>query len=346
MYRIMGVAAAALLIAGSAAAQTAPNPDLRPLHGEIHLRAGFSPDPHDVRVDTSGQVPARNARAGCAGYVTTAPTIRVNWTAGTGILPLFFTTTDYGRDPVILVRDPNGAWHCDDDGGIGLNPLFEAQNTLSGPYDVWVGSWSDSSSPASLTFRVTELTAIARGSERRSDPPSLTSTPRAALTGAPPNDRLPPRFGVVSLSGGFLPDPHEIRVTAGGNMRARDFSSGCVGYINEAPTTRLEWSTESSALPLLIAADSGADTTLVVRAPDGAWYCDDDSAGGLNPLFAATSPQSGRYDIWVGRYSQGTAEATLRISELIGNMASSENWTDEDEEYCESVNWRDPYCDW
>ena len=335
----------AVLMAGGAAAQTAPNPNLRPLHGDVHLSGGFLPDPHDVRVTTGGPIHAGGFRSGCAGYITEAPTVSVHWTGGSGALPLFFTTTDAARDPTILVRDPRGNWHCDDDGGVGLNPLFETTNNQSGRYDVWIGAFAGSG--GSAVFRVTELARHATG-ENPSTPVvssrGLTSTPRAVITGMTPNHRLSPRFGHISLTSGFLPDPHSVQVTAGGSVRADGFSSSCVGFISDEPTARLNWRSGSSTMPLLIAADASADTTLVVRAPDGAWYCNDDGAGSLNPLFADTRPQSGVYDIWVGRFSRGTAPATLRISEMISNVSTLHGGDDDDDLYCDLYWEDDPDC--
>lgn len=343
MKHFWGAAALTLLLAGNAAAQTSPNPNLRPLHGEIHLSGGFLPDPHDLRVNTGGPIRVGNFQSGCSGYITEAPTVSVHWTSGSGALPLFFTTTGSDRDPTMLVRDPGGAWHCDDDGGDGLNPLFEARNARSGRYDVWIGTFSDTRGVA--TFQVTELNNRAAGSQS-SFSSQVTPTARAVVTGRPPNHHLSPRFGTINLAAGFIPDPHALAVTAGGNVTAGDISATCRGFISDAPTARLEWRAGSGGLPLLISARSDGDTTLMVRVPDGSWYCDDDSAEGLNPLFASTSAQSGRYDIWVGRYSPGTTSATLIISELISNIITPSRSIDDmsDDEYCEYVNWEDPDC--
>jgi hypothetical protein len=125
-----------------------------------------------------------------------------------------------------------------------------------------------------------------------------------------------PNYATLSLSGGFTPDPSVVNLAAGGNLNASGISSSCRGFITNAPDVRLNWS--SGSLPLIISVASGADTTLVVNAPDGSWYCDDDGgANGLNPAIRFNSPQSGRYEIWVGTYSSGaTQPAQLHISEL------------------------------
>ena len=73
-----------------------------------------------------------------------------------------------------------------------------------------------------------------------------------------------------------------------------------------------------SSLPLIISVASSADTTLVVNAPDGSFYCDDDGGvNGSNPSVRFNNPQSGRYEIWVGTYRSGSPQAArLHISEV------------------------------
>lgn len=125
----------------------------------------------------------------------------------------------------------------------------------------------------------------------------------------------PGMFGNVQLSAGFDPDPHEVSVMAGGTVwLEHELGWECVGYVNAAqPDVVLEYT--AGDWPLHIYAESDEDTTLVVRAPDGEWHCNDDDRG-LDPGLAFESPQSGRYAIWVGTYSEAPAQTTLSISEL------------------------------
>ncbi|WP_291841715.1 peptidase S1 [Maricaulis sp.] len=128
---------------------------------------------------------------------------------------------------------------------------------------------------------------------------------------------LPPTFGSVSLNSGFQPDPYTTSITAGGTIQASNLSSSCAGMIANAPDFRLNFN--AGSLPLYISAYSNSDTTLVVNAPDGSWYCNDDTHG-LNPSLAWGSPMSGQYDIWIGTYGTNSdlANSTLHISELGG----------------------------
>ena len=124
-----------------------------------------------------------------------------------------------------------------------------------------------------------------------------------------------PNYGTLSLSAGFQPDPQFVSLSAGGSLSASSASSGCRGYITNAPDVRLNYT--SGSLPLIISVDSASDTTLVVNAPNGSWYCDDDSGEGSNPSIRFSSPLSGRYEIWVGTYSSSCcASASLSISEI------------------------------
>ncbi|MBF9044777.1 hypothetical protein HKCCE4037_15650 [Rhodobacterales bacterium HKCCE4037] len=64
---------------------------------------------------------------------------------------------------------------------------------------------------------------------------------------------------------------------------------------------------------LLVSVTSpGCDTVLLVNAPDGEWYFDDDTAGDLQPqLLVDVAP--GRLDIWVGTFGAETCEAELTL---------------------------------
>lgn len=139
----------------------------------------------------------------------------------------------------------------------------------------------------------------------------------AALAQAGPDFTLNPTFGEVTLEGGFTPDPHTMALVAGGEIDAAtaNLGAGCGGFIAAAPDYRLQYSPTTYPLTILALAD--ADTTLVVNGPDGAWYCDDDSWGELNPLVTFASPMAGQYDIWIGVYGEEASmgDALLIITE-------------------------------
>ncbi len=121
----------------------------------------------------------------------------------------------------------------------------------------------------------------------------------------------PAAFGEVRLQAGFLPDPVQVNLTAGGQIRTT--LGGVQTSVADAPDFKLYY--QAGSLPLTLHVQAGADTTLLVNLPDGSWVANDDGAGNLNPMLHFPFPQSGRYDIWVGTFNGGTAPARLFIPE-------------------------------
>jgi hypothetical protein len=151
-----------------------------------------------------------------------------------------------------------------------------------------------------------------RRSHRIALAPCLALCLAAPAVGQNPN--AAPAFGTVYLASGFTADPRWTAVVAGGPIAASSVSGACRGYVSSAPTLRLDYSGSGAAL--IISADASADTTLLIRAPDGRFYCDDDSGTrGLNPAIRYDPPRAGRYDIWVGSFRAGeTVSARVYFS--------------------------------
>ena len=129
-----------------------------------------------------------------------------------------------------------------------------------------------------------------------------------------------PNSGTIELSANFETDPTTMEVISGGEIDVSTQVAGCTGLISNAPDVRLSFSAggEPSNYPLFISVTSDGDTTLVVNAPDGSWYCNDDrEPGNTNPRVIFGPAQSGNYEIWIGSFEEGEfIEATLKISEL------------------------------
>ena len=128
------------------------------------------------------------------------------------------------------------------------------------------------------------------------------------------NASLTANFGEISLKAGFAPDPYRVNVTAGGNIDGARLPGSCTGMISDAPDFEVTYS-PGSGLPLVFRTISRTDTTLLVNAPNGDWHCDDDSYGDGDAEVRFRSPQEGTYDVWIGTFGGGTAEATLLITE-------------------------------
>jgi hypothetical protein len=120
----------------------------------------------------------------------------------------------------------------------------------------------------------------------------------------------------VSLNPGF--GSVELRGTAGGGTAMRDIagrsdtSTGdCIGFASGQPDHVLRLNAGFKDLTVL--AQSGADTTLVVKGPGGTW-CNDDFQGKNAGLDGQWQP--GEYRVWVG--TQGRNQSigyTLRVTQ-------------------------------
>lgn len=269
--------------------------------GEGELQAGFLPDPQTLQLAAGGSVNVNDDIGGnCRGYASAAPDFQLTYTAGS--FDLYISAVS-DTDTTLIVNDANGNWICDDDGGGFPNPGVLIENPSSGVYDIWVGTYSATSDFPDATLYVSEL---GFGSELESEETSLDYS-------------LPANYGARSLTGGFTPDPFTVEMLAGGDVEVYGNVTGsgsCRGYVTRSPDFELNFTPGS--LSLFISAASASDTTLVVNAPDGSWWCDDDGGEGtLNPGIRFANPQRGVYDIWVGTYSQrDPVPAVLNISEL------------------------------
>lgn len=136
----------------------------------------------------------------------------------------------------------------------------------------------------------------------------------STASGLAPDLSLTPTYGNVNLDEGFLPDPHEVSLTAGGGIEV-DVGSCGYGYVAEAPDVGFYY-TSSGGANLYIYVNSDEDTTLLINQPDGSWVCDDDGLGDSNPVVIIPAAASGRYDIWVGTYGAANASATLYFTEV------------------------------
>lgn len=255
--------------------------------GVVQLNNGFTPDPHQVSVTAGGNLDAARMAPGCVGWVSGPPSVAVDYNAGDW--PLIFST-ESASDTTLVVRLPDGSYLCDDDSGGNLNAMVEMASPATGRYEVWVGAYSADATGQAATLNISELA-------------------RSAI-----NWQLPANYGHVELTAGFTPDPHVVELAAGGTIAVQNTYPDCRGYVTAAPDFDVVYT--AGDWPLYIRAFSQADTTLIVRAPDGNYYCDDDTFG-FNPQVYFPTPQPGLYDIWVGTYAEGDAQpAQLHISEL------------------------------
>ncbi|MGH6951429.1 MAG: hypothetical protein ACREH4_11175 [Vitreimonas sp.] len=296
--KTLAVAAAIGLTIAPAAAQQL-NSGASGTYGQVRLRSGFEPDPHNVTVNAGGPYDASRVDSSCRGFIATRASFSLNFRAGDRPLHIGAVSD---ADTTIVVRAPDSSWRCDDDSGGNLNPSVSWDHPLTGRYQIWVGRFGVEGESSPATLHISEVSG-----------PS-----QSASTGGP-DFTLDPSYGAVSLVAGFEPDPHTQTISAGGSIDASSLGQpGCVGFIAREPDYRVNWTAGSSGLPLIFSVAANADTTLVINDAQGNWVCDDDSGdNGLNPSIRFEQAASGQYDVWVGTYSSGgLQDSTLHVSEV------------------------------
>lgn len=115
----------------------------------------------------------------------------------------------------------------------------------------------------------------------------------------------------VELTGGFGPSSYDTNAYAGGDIDASSIAGGCVGMVGEGDQITLSFTAYGG--PLIISAYGESDISLVVNAPDGRWYCNDDT-NGLNPQVRWNTAQSGVYNIRIGAVSSNADGMPVMVS--------------------------------
>ncbi|MGD1991951.1 MAG: hypothetical protein PVI59_02050 [Anaerolineae bacterium] len=269
---------------------------LEPNAGSVDLRAGFTPDPHEVEMLSGGDVDVSAAGIGveCTGYATSAPDLRLNWSGSSEALRILFLVNAEGDDATLIINAPDGSWHCNDDYA-GFDPAVEIDEPVEGQYDIWVGSYS-SEGFVGGTLYITER----------------------QLSTSELDFSAEPNFGTLELESGFTPDPQEVEVVSGGtvDVASLQLDGDCTGYATGAPDFRINWTGASANLRIFFVADGGEDATMIINDATASWYCNDDYAG-LDPLVDIQNPPEGQYDIWVGSHSSDEfIPGTLYITEM------------------------------
>lgn len=280
---------------------------LAPTYGTVTMDRSNAGEPSHTNLLSGGGVDVSYLQGSCTGFANDSPDLRLQLDDPIGDLSVIFVALD-SSDTTLIVNAPDGEWYCNDDLGSGtLDPGLWFADAQTGQYDIWVGSYySDDMIDGVLTINNGTLDDTADSSNSASE---------ARLDWS-----LEPFSGIVDLNPGFVPDPHEVSVVAGGSVDVGggDYGSECTGYAAVAPDVRLNWGDDGDLLRILFeASDSGDDTTLIVNTPDGRWLCNDDGGSSLNPLIEINDAGAGRYDIWIGSYTDGDyINGTLKITEL------------------------------
>lgn len=262
-----------------------------PAYGELAYRSGEAPVSANVRA--GGAISAERLDAACYGYINEAPSLALDLRQGG---PVYIAgATD--EDTTLIVRGPDGAFTCDDDGAGYPHPGISFDDAAPGRYDIWFATFA-----AGVGYPA--------GAIHVSSDAFITDNP---FTRAP-NPALPAET-VLRLSENFANDPRRIDVSAGGEAGLDLLDSSCPGYSDEAPDAEISY--QAGDLDLYMLLETDGDATLAVRTPAGETLCNDDQQG-LNPGVQISDPQSGRYLVWAGVLGQRGAreDGVLSVSEV------------------------------
>ncbi|MGV9009210.1 hypothetical protein [Brevundimonas sp.] len=291
MKRLVGLAVlVATMAAGSVA--TAQVYSMEPNFGTTRLSAGFAPDPHRIPVTAGGDVDVSSTMQ-CVGWISNRPDVRINYTPGS--FPITFRVESEGGT-TLIVRTPDDRWLCDFDAVAGKGPEVKFNQPIRGDYNVWIGTFDRENVDATLLVTKSDAGSSAASGGTAIDA-SLTAAEEVALEAG--------RFTQV-----------QVNATAGGGIAASTVSANCPGKVSAAPTYQITYSPGNR--PLIVRSHGFADTTLLIRSPDGQWHCDDDGYQGVDAQLRFDQPTAGDYDIWVGTHGDEMDRATLVISEQPG----------------------------
>ena len=263
-------------------------------------------------------VNASSLGAGCGFFIPSRPDVTIHWEQQENVETLRFFFLSLGDTGLVLVT-PGGDVLCSDDlNPLVLDPYIEVQNPEAGMYTAFLGSYEGAAVyPGFLVVTSQELNPatmdLAQLFPRHVDPQGIPQTLSLEVLEPDSPEAAKPQGGVLSEAS----LPYETDFTTGGEIGAFNLDQPnplCTGFISAAPTLSFEWT--GNAEPFVMFFESNVDTTLLVRAPDGTFICDDDLAGSenINPSVTLL-PERGNYHVWVGSFSPDTkADGKLTIT--------------------------------
>jgi hypothetical protein len=135
------------LLAVTVSAAKAQNTVAQPNFGDLRLKEGFLPDPQSVTVTSGGNLDV-DVGSCSYGYVLSAPDVDLYYTTsgGAGL----YIYVDGADDTTLLVNRPDRGWTCNDDGYTGTNPIVEISRAEDGLYNIYVGTYGDDLTSATL----------------------------------------------------------------------------------------------------------------------------------------------------------------------------------------------------
>ena len=148
MNRLFAAIAVALVGLTASAASACPNWQLDGRQNLGNLTGSYLFTPRSWNVQAGGGYNLANCQAPGSGWVIAEPDFQFNFQNDGGYGRLEFEV--FGNcDTVLLINDANGRWHFNDDGS-GLDPVINIMNPPNGTYDVWVGTYGQTTCPAQI----------------------------------------------------------------------------------------------------------------------------------------------------------------------------------------------------
>ncbi|MFN2169500.1 MAG: copper resistance protein NlpE N-terminal domain-containing protein, partial [Anaerolineae bacterium] len=217
-------------------------------------------------------------------------------------------TTDYmnGEDPIVQ----EGTWQLNDDRTVTVTITGQDGQLYIEPKTITFSL--DDDRLAAIDYDLTIYGKNGLKLERQGKPGEMRPAPKRA-------------FLTIDLEAGFALDPFLVSVNAGGTIDASGLSPDCTGYISANPVVSVNWTGEADSVKAFFYSDH--DPTLVIQAPDGQYYCNDDAnALLLDPMIELDSPPQGEYNIWLGSYSDnqllpGVLVLTTRPDVSVGTFS-------------------------
>ncbi|MEZ5751867.1 MAG: hypothetical protein R3D60_07845 [Paracoccaceae bacterium] len=106
--------------------------------------------------------------------------------------------------------------------------------------------------------------------------------------------------------------PQRFDMYAGGGLNLSACSSvNGHGYVTPSPNFSISYDARNMGRALEFRVESTCDTTMLINTASAQWEFNDDDGGNLTPRIRLEGAQSGRYDIWVGTFSNQACQATL-----------------------------------
>ena len=158
-----------------------------------------------------------------------------------------------------------------------------------------------------------------------------TTTTTTVPAGARLDYTLPAAMSVTLPTNFPLPDPRVFGIVSGGDISTAYLntdplhrSGDCTGFAIQNPDFELTYAAGMGTQPLLrfwwSSNDGTGNAVLIINAPNGKWFCNDDSFGTLHPTIEFDNPTTGVYDVYVASRTAGSGRpGMLRVTELTGS---------------------------